>query len=129
MDSEILIKSSDIIFYFDINASYPTYNASNHIKPRSVPSLVFALDKTWNDYFTINRFDVFFYKDFSSCENIGKVRIIELSQGEGEYNIGDFLETEYKELPNNFASLGEDNNFYDLLLDDTYRPFGIILRI
>ena len=27
-----------------------------------------------------------------------------------------------------FAKSIEDNNFYDLLLDDTYRPFGIILR-
>ena len=27
-----------------------------------------------------------------------------------------------------FAKSIEDNNFYDLLLDDAYRPFGIILR-
>lgn len=113
MSSETLINSNEIVFYFDLDAGYPTYNASNHEKPKTFPALVFALDKTWNDYFTINRFDVFFYQDLNNFENIGKVRIIELSQDEHQYNISDFLKSEYNELPNNFASLGEDKDFYE----------------
>lgn len=122
------INKDEIIFYFDKNPNYPTYRASNHQKPKTTPAFVLALDKTWNDYFTINRFDVFFYKDFDNYENIGKLRIIELSQGEEAYNIEKFLPDSCKELTSNFASLGENKEYYEAIYKYLHDDTKEILR-
>lgn len=112
------VAANHISFYVDKHPTGNTRYSSSHKKPEAFPSFVLAFNYTWNDFDAKTRFDLFYYNEHGAPLHVGDVKVISSATEKdqyGNYDVSQFLDDSFMELPSDFCSLGQNQDYYDTL--------------
>lgn len=100
-------------FYVAKNPTGRSYLRTSHTAPKVFPSFVLVADD-WDDFNVVSQFDLFFYRTDKSVFHLQQVKIIDTHEREGvrKYYTKTYLPDEFEELPDNFCSLGQSDEYY-----------------
>lgn len=111
----------------------------NHEIPNEFPSLLLVYDEGWNDYKQHTLFDVFFYQNKEESHYIGKTKLIikrELLPENWDFDqsiyITEFLQDKIDELPVDYCSLGQSEDYYRNLsryISDTNQLMSLLWNL
>lgn len=106
------IKRNSIPFFVEKNPSGWADKKSSHRTPKIFPCFVLVFNDGWNDYGIRSEFVMFYYDKNQSYYQINNLKII--TQEESTIDI---IPDEFKQLDNQFCSLGQDMEYYEELKD------------
>lgn len=109
-----------IHFFVDKNPTGYSHKTSSHKKPKQYPTFILVADD-WDDFGVKSTFDLFYYADFDKITHIGSVKLLhktELSYAEVDekgYKSKIYLPDRFEILSNEFCTLGQSQEYYDIM--------------
>ncbi|MFS4474399.1 AAA family ATPase [Chryseobacterium sp. T20] len=103
------VVANDLSFFVDNKPTGFFDRKNSHKIPEIFPSFVLALNDRWNDFSIVSEYALFFYQDIQDCTLIGKLKIIHFE----DIKTQNVIPTTFKQLDNNFCSLGQEYKFYE----------------
>ncbi|WP_294216428.1 AAA family ATPase [uncultured Chryseobacterium sp.] len=117
------VAANDVSFFVDNKPMGFFDRKSSHEVPDIFPSFVLALNDGWNDYSIVSEYALFFYRGSQDCTLIGKLKIIHFE----DIKTQNVIPTIFKQLDNNFCSLGQEYRFYENIKELFGKTFKNIL--
>lgn len=103
------VVANDVSFFVDNKPTGFFDRKGSHRIPDIFPSFVLALNDGWNDFSIVSEYALFFYQDIQDCTLIGKLKIIHFE----DIKTQNVIPAIFKQLDNNFCSLGQEYRFYE----------------